>query len=189
MQDHQEPLAEVEIKIRISAEEFARLPGTLAALGFVPAGEETLTDHYLDYARSLLGGYDFTRLRVMDGGKYLLTQKHWVRDAGGQAIRLEEERELSAEEANRLLREGTPHTLHKRRWEYRGLIDDHAATVDIDALELMGTEQYFLECEMLVSPDQAAQARADIIAWMRVHLPVSDFREAPSMLELLLAAE
>jgi len=183
---HREATAEAEIKIRLGVEEFARLPGVLVELGFAPAGEETLTDYYLDYARSPLGGYDFTRLREIDGGKYLITQKHWTRDTEGQAIRLEEERELSPEEAERLLRESTPRTLRKRRREYRGQIGGHPATIDIDALELSGTEQYFLECEMLVTPELAAQARADITAWMRAHLPVGDFNEAPSMLELLL---
>jgi len=184
--NHGEKTAEAEIKIRLNAGEFARLPGALAELGFAPAGEETLTDYYLDYSRSPHGGYDFTRLREIDGGKFLLTRKNWIRDTAGQAIRLEEERELDTEEAERLLRESTARTLHKQRREYRGRIGGQLATIDIDALELAGTGQYFLECEMLVSPDRAAQAREDILAWMRSKLPVSDLTEAPSMLELLL---
>jgi len=183
---HQKATAEAEIKIRLSADEFARLPGALAELGFAPAGEEILTDYYLDFAPSPLGGYDFTRLREIDGGKYLLTQKHWVRDAGGQAVRMEEEREVDVEEAERLLRESTPRILRKRRREYHGLIGARTAAIDIDELELAGKEQYFLECEMLVPRDEAARAREEIIDWMRAHLPVSDFTEAPSMLELLL---
>ena len=181
-------MAEAEVKIRLTAEEFARLPGVLADLGFSPTSVHDLTDHYLDYTRSSPGGYDLTRLRAA-GDTWLLTEKHWVRDAGGQAVRLEDEREITAAEAANLLREATPATLKKRRWEYHGPLAGSTAAIALDRLVLSGRTLYFLECELLVPRDQAAQARENILTWMHAHLPVHDYNEAPSMLELLLAHE
>jgi len=53
---------------------------------------------------------------------------------------------------------------------------------------LAGVEQYSLECEPLVPRDKEAHAHEEIISWTRAYLPVSEFTEAPSMLELLLAS-
>lgn len=88
------PLAEAEVKVRLTTEEYAALPAALAALGFTPAGAGALTDYYLDFAKSPLRGYDFTRLRF-ENGAYALTVKRWATGAGGAPIRLEEEREIA----------------------------------------------------------------------------------------------
>ncbi len=182
----QMPLAEVEIKIRLSAEEFARMPAVLPALAFSFSAESALTDYYLHYARGARGGYDFTRLRAR-GGTFLLTRKQWTTDAQGHPVRLEEEHAVSAAEAKRLLAAAPGALLlRKHRWDYRGCIDRHAATISLDALELRGETRYFLECEVIIAPAEAAAARERLRAWMRDHLPAGDQTEAPSMLELLL---
>jgi len=190
MQYHpQMPTAEAEVKIRLSADEFRRLPAVLEHLGFRRAGEEALTDYYLEYARSSHGSYDFVRLRAQGDDHYLLTQKRWMTDAQGHQVRAEEERDISAEEAA-ALRAHHPQApvLRKTRTDFRGQLAGKTGTVSLDALELNGAPHYFLEAELLVPVEEGAAAREAIYAWMREQLPVQDFNEAPSMLELLLEA-
>ena len=182
------PLAEAELKIRLSAEDFTRLPAMLAVCGFTRKGEEALTDTYLAYHRARRGGYDFFRLREQ-GGAFRLTRKQWTSDARGHAVRTEDERDLTAAEAERL-RAASPEApvLHKRRTDFHGTIGGQPAVVSLDALDLGGATHYFLEAERRVPVAQAEAARARIRAWLR-DLLGRDVEEASSMLELLLAAQ
>ncbi len=183
------PLAEAEYKIRLTAEEFAAMPAALVALGFTPAGDRALRDDYLDYRPSPVGGWDYTRLRTADGDRYVLAEKRWTVDAHGHPVRLEEERTVTREEAEAALRQATIiRTLQKRRWTYHGTLDGRDAEIVLDALEMRGTTEYFLECELRVPPEEFTQTRRRIVAWMGAHLPAGDFSQAPSMLQMLLSS-
>ena len=183
------PVAEAEVKIRLTAEEFQQLPAVLVRLGFTRAREEELTDYYQEYARSPDGGYDFIRLRTKGDDRYLLTQKRWVIDAQGNAVRTEAEREIGADEfaAMRAQHPRAP-VLHKTRVDFHGKIAGQSGTISLDALELNGARHYFLEAELLVPVEEGEQARKAIRDWMLVQLPGCDLTEAPSMLELLLGS-
>lgn len=185
----QPSVAEAEVKIALTAEESARLPGLLARLSFLPVGEEALTDYYLSYAVSPHGGWDFIRLRQVNAGTYLFTEKRWSHDSQGRAIRLETEYLLPAEEFSDRLAAGTPLMLQKTRVTFAGRIGTNEAHIVLDRLELHSRQYHFLECEMLTAPDGAADAREEILAWMRRHLALgAELHEAASMLELLLSA-
>lgn len=180
-------LAEAEVKYEISAEEFRQMPAVLRELGFTWWKDEALTDYYLYYATSPVRGYDYTRVREVDG-ELTLTRKAWEPDLQGHPVRLEEERALSRAEFTELLATaGDAPVLRKHRTSYRGTIDDDAATVVLDTLHRDATVHYYLECEMLVPPEHAHDARTRLAAWVHATLPVSSDHEAPSMLELLLA--
>ena len=179
------PRAEAEVKIALSAEEYARLPARLLALGFLPRAATALTDYYLHYAPES-GGWNFLRLRVQDGARYLLTRKEWVRDARGQATRMEEEHPIPAEEAQRMLAE-TPDALklEKERHEFTGTIEHESASIVLDQLLLGDHPYYFLECEVMTTRDRAQQVRETLFTWMCATLEVQATTEAKSMLELI----
>jgi adenylate cyclase class IV len=180
--------AEAEVKIALRAEEYDRLPTRLQALGFQPAGNSALVDYYVRYAPSASGGWNFLRLRVQDGATYLLTRKEWVRDAQGHAVRLEEEHPVPAAEAQRLLAETpTALKLEKDRREFIGDIQHESATIVLDHLLLGGQPHYFLECEVMTTPERAQQVRDTLFTWMRATLDVQATTEAMSMLELIRA--
>lgn len=182
-------MAEAELKIRLTEAEFTAMPGVLTALSFTPTGEGTLRDDYLDFVPAPTGGWDYTRLRTKNGVKGVVTEKRWVTNAQGQPVRLETERPAGLEEMAALLAAaGTVRTLFKRRWTFAGIVAKRQAEVVLDALERNGGVEYFLECEILVTPDEFVHARGLIALWMRKHLPVQDLSLAPSMLEMLLSS-
>jgi adenylate cyclase class IV len=179
-------MAEAEVKIQLSADEFARLPALLQELGFTSGAVEHLTDYYLDYTASPHGGWDYSRLRMIDGARCLFTTKHWILDAAGQNVRLEEERALEQEECDRRLNAATSYlSLAKERWNYHGQLHGQPATVVLDHLRHQRGDLYFLECEVLVPPEQSHQMRQEIWAWIRRYLPVRATTEAMTMLELI----
>jgi len=182
----QKTFAEAEIKVALTEDEFTALPAILRKLGFVPERKIRIIDYYIAYAPSPLGGYDFTRLRVMDGHEHWITEKRWIRDAHEKAIRLEEEYELSAAEFRLRLNKAESYlSLDKQRLSFFGRIEGQDAHAVLDHLVLEDRSYYFLECEVITTPALAADTRQDILQWMREHLPLRDIREAPSMLELL----
>ncbi|HEY3378011.1 MAG TPA: CYTH domain-containing protein [Armatimonadota bacterium] len=181
-------LAEAEIKLALTAAEHAQLPARLEALAFRFDGEETLTDYYLEYARSPYGGsWDFTRLRRRDGARYLLTKKRWASGTGAQPVRLEDETAVDADTAGKMLDAATaPPTLTKRRQTYKGRIADRDASIALDQLQLGDATRYFLECEVMTSAEDAAAVRETLKAWVRAQLCIAATEEAPSMLDQLL---
>jgi adenylate cyclase class IV len=182
-----EPVAEAEIKLEITAEAFAAIARAVEAHGFTATGEEEIVDHYLAYQASEIAGFEFTRLRVVDGRSYLLTEKRWTRDAEGHPVRLEEERPLSPIEFGRLLPpDRVVPCLAKRRRNFRGMIDDLPAVISLDRLELPGRTRHFVECEVLTTPERSRETRERLVAWARANLPVGSAPEAPSMLQLVL---
>ena len=186
----QQTFAEAEIKVALTEDEFAALPAILRKLAFVPERKARIIDYYIAYAPSSLGGYDFTRLRVVDGHEHLITEKRWIHDAHGQSIRLEEEYELSAAEFRLRLNKAESYlSLDKQRLSFFGRIEGQDAHAVLDHLVLDNRAYYFLECEVITTPALAADTRQDILQWMREHLPLRDIREAPSMLELLKSAQ
>ena len=187
-EDLVQPVAEAEVKLQLRDDnEYHQVFATLQQLAFTPLGRESLTDDYLEYARSEYGGYNFTRLRRPQGGSVLLTRKQWVLDAHGEAVRMEEEREIDEASASRLLHEHPGALrLQKERVTLTGVIPPYQATVVLDRLCLRGADYYFLECEVLTSRDAAQQTRQQLLQWARATLPITAVEEAPSMLEWLL---
>lgn len=180
------PLAEAEVKYALSAEEFRTLPVALERLAFTPGPVSRLTDNYLHYEPSARGGWDYTRLRLIEDKGYRLTRKQWTRDAQGQPVRLEEEHAINAKEAQRLLAEASaPVTLVKTRREFFGALGTHHVTVALDDLLLGDSHRYFLECEVMTAPEQAQAMRAELTAWIHAALPVKAREEAPTMLEIV----
>jgi hypothetical protein len=183
-------VAEAEVKLEVGAEAFAALPGQLQALGLRAGEEERIVDRYLWFRASPNGGFDFRRAREIDGRSFVLTEKRWALDAAGRPVRLEDERLLSPAEFGQLIQEAPScPSLRKRRWDFRGRVDGLSAVVSLDRLELRGQTRWFLECEVLSPPELAADTRERLLSWLRASLPLADATEAPTMLELLLAAE
>jgi hypothetical protein len=181
-------VVEVELKVEVPPTLVAELPLSLQALGWVPEGCEAITDYYLEFTPSPLGGYDFVRVRTVNGA-YQWTRKRWAPDPSGASMRLEEEHALTPLAFQAAVDgAGTALQLVKVRRPFAGRIDAWAATIVLDTLTLGGPPRTFLECEILTTPPQAAAARLAIQAWVRAHLPGLPLTEAPSMLALLLGA-
>ncbi len=182
------PLAEAEVKIALSADEYQRLPERVLTLGFQSRGSSALIDYYLHYTHSESGGWDFLRLRVQDGATYWLTRKEWVRDARGQAVRMEEEHAIPTAQAAHLLSEN-PNALQlqKSRREFSGEIAGEPASIVLDALQLGEQLHYFIECEVMTSAERAQQVRDSLLYWIHATLDIASTTEAKSMLELIQA--
>ena len=180
--------AEAEVKVEISRSEYARLQRRLAKLGFAPLAPQQITDYYLSRRRSRSGGWDFVRLRHVEGRGWWLTRKTWVGTADGGWVREErEERVLRARGLQ--MAEAVPerNVLRKTRLNFRGVAEGLRATASLDGVHLGENRRYFLECEVRALAAAYAETRANIRRWQKVSLHLSDRPEAPSMLELLLA--
>jgi len=181
--------AEAEVKVALTNAEYASIPNCLLALGFTLQHAKDLTDYYLSREWSADGGWDYRRLRDTGGETCILTEKRWITDAAGHLVRLEAEEELPRVACTPLITDASPAlTLRKHRDSYIGAIDGAPATIVLDALTLVDQVSYYLECEILTSPEQATEARVRIRTWLTDALALGDRPEAPSMLELLLGA-
>lgn len=187
---NKDSVAEAEVKFQLNDAEYLPLIKQLDRLGFYPAPDEYLTDYYLDFARSAFASYDFTRLRWPKEGKILLTRKHWVQDAEGNSVRMEDENEIEEQDAVRL-REKNPDArkLIKKRQTFHGTIPPHQASIVIDKLTLKNKIYYFFECEVLTTREESEKTRQQLFQWAITQLPISAREEAPSMLEILLKDE
>jgi hypothetical protein len=179
---------EVEVKRALTASEYAVLPARLTMLGFTSAGERWLCDYYLAFA-VVSPGYDFIRLRRSGAGA-VLTEKHWGRDSTGAPIRLEEEHAISPTEADALLRDHPEaRLLEKKRRTFHGTIAGHDAECVLDRIILNGDASCYIEAEIISTPDDATAVHTLLAHWLTDTLHIPPDRDAPSMLELLLAAE
>jgi adenylate cyclase class IV len=182
-----EDRVEAEVKRALTAAEATAMPARLAALGFTPTGEEAQQDYYLRFTPAERG-YDFTRLRRTADGAWL-TEKRWGRDAAGEAIRLEAERAVDPVAAAALLRDYPEALLlEKTRRIFTGTVAGHAVTCDLDRVTLRGATTHYIEAEIITPAAHAHSLRTLLAVWLADTLDIPADRDAPSMLELLLAA-
>ncbi|MEI7832645.1 MAG: hypothetical protein WCJ56_05565, partial [bacterium] len=74
------------------------------------------------------------------------------------------------------------------RLDFRGGSSQIPMTISLDRLELNKRIRYFIEVEMIVPPEIAADAHDSIMAWMKNELRLNAETEAPSMLQLLISS-
>jgi len=181
-------VAEAEVKLEISEEEFRRLPETLLPLHFRQEDNYSIVDYYLDYELAGNGGYNFTRVRETTMG-FKITDKAWKQDSAGRWIRIEDESILDSSSAKSMI-SAIPENriIRKNRLDFRGGSSQIPMTISLDRLELNKRIRYFIEVEMIVPPEIAADAHDSIMAWMKNELRLNAETEAPSMLQLLISS-
>lgn len=183
-------VAEVEVKFQVMSAEYIHLLVKIRQLRFRQAPDEYLTDYYLDFARSAVAGYDFTRLRWPEDGAILLTHKKWVKDDDGNPVRIEDESTIEKADAQRLLKKNPRvRKLEKKRLTFHGTIPPHVATIVLDQLSLRYDNYCFIECEVLTTLEKAENIRQQLFDWVIINLPIAARQEAPSMLEIILQDE
>ena len=74
---------ESEVKIQLTKNEFIKISKKILEKDFSLASSNKINDYYLDKSRSRYGGWDFNRLRSIDGSKYVFTNKKWLLDQDG----------------------------------------------------------------------------------------------------------
>ena len=181
-------VAEAEVKLEISEEEFRRLPETLLPLHFRQEDNYSIVDYYLDYELAGNGGYNFTRVRETTVG-FKITDKVWRQDSAGRWIRIEDESTLDSSSAKSMI-SAVPENriIRKNRLDFRGGSSQIPMTISLDRLELNKRIRYFIEVEMIVPPEIAADAHDSIMGWMKNELRLNAETEAPSMLQLLISS-
>lgn len=181
-------VAEAEVKMELTQEEFRRMPETLLALNFHQDDNYSIVDYYLDYEMSGNGGYNFSRVRETTSG-FTITEKHWKQDNDGRRIRIEDESMLDSQSAQTMI-SAVPgnHIIRKERTDFRGGSSQIPMTISLDQLEISKRTRFFIEVEMIVPPEIAAAAHDSIMVWMKKELHLEAETEAPSMLQLLLTS-
>jgi len=180
--------AEAEVKYQIPVEKIAEIKQKLLKYGFVQESESHLIDIYIKIDKSELGGWNFARVRKYDDGKLFLTNKRWTGKSKESKVRQEEERTISEQELEELVRgkHGLV-TLEKDRTEFQGQIEGRDTTIEIDKLHVGNKNYCFLECERLVSKEQSATTRQELAEWVRENIDNTLTEEAPSMLEFAMS--
>lgn len=178
--------AEAEVKYEINEDVATNLDKILKTKGFNLISQNFLRDYYLSKNKSELGGWDFTRLRKYDDGKTILTQKEWKSDAKGNKVRIEQEKEISVNEFEKLLAQTpTIELIEKNRKEYRGKVNDCELTIDFDKLSFNDKNYYFVEVERIVDIEDSSKVRAELSEWVKSNIDSSLDEEALSMLDFI----
>lgn len=179
---------EAEVKLSMTEAERGPVVARLIELGFREVGAVEQIDYYVEHESSDLGGMNFSRLRN-ESGVYTWNRKRHALDANGAKVRLEEARDLSAEEFNALLSQAPaePIIIRKQRDNYMGFIEEWPTTVSLDVVVLGGETKYFIEVEVMTDVEHGAEVRTLCKTWAREVLGITGL-ESVGYLKQYLAA-
>lgn len=179
--------AEAEVKFKLLKKEFNDLPEILHKKGYKLKSRESLVDYFVKREKSKHKGWDFTRIRVVDGDKFILTEKKWVLDNNNNPVRLEDEKFISDNDFKKIGSKNKKMlSVSKERINFRGEISNNKATVSMDNLKINNKNYYFLEAEVITVPSKSAEIRDSIKRWVIKELRVKNTKEAPSILDFVL---
>lgn len=176
---------ETEVKYKIRATDVAEIIIRAKDEGFVASESEAIRDCFLSIAPSPHGGWDFVRLRSVDGLTFCRTEKRWIADTAGRRIRLEKEREIAESTFKRLSRKRMGVEIRKERTNLKGRAFGRKITVSIDAVTVGGKTYHFIEGEAITDVESSHSVRAEIQSWLHRTLGVRAKKEAPSMLDFI----
>ena len=171
---------ESEVKIQLTKDEFSKISKKIIEKGFSLVSSNKISDYYLKKLQSKHGGWDFDRLRSVDDSKYIFTNKEWSLDQNGYKVRNEDEKEVSIQEFQKLIKNYSV-LINKNRTNYKGLLFNKPATISLDELHV-NQNYYFIECEIMTDIKDASIIRKKIFQWMKDELKLKDKKEALSML-------
>lgn len=180
-------MAEVEIKIELPAMLYKRISAILLNNGFVFESIEEQIDYYLDFEKNA-DGYNFKRLRIINGKKAFITEKRW-QNQDGDKIRVESEFEINNDEKDSLIAGNVQHIAKKCRVNYTGIYDGYEMHISEDTLFLRKSIKHLLECEILTSIEDAKKAKSIIIKWFSDVLDMNELIISPSILEQIMEDE
>ncbi len=182
MKDH----IETEMKLELSAKEYANCVEILSTLGYPLSKESSLDDHYFHFKKFDEKGWNFTRIRVYNGTDYEKTEKTWYVDEHGERMRREVEVISTVDELTRLQREGTHLSLHKIRRDFAGTLFAYPCVFSLDDLTFSNGHRYFIECEIEVPEKVSNSIREELKQWMLTNLNLTERQEAIGMMRLAL---
>lgn len=176
---------ETEVKYKIRASDVPRIVDRAKRAGFAASRSEAVRDCFLSINPSPHGGWDFVRLRDVDGRAFYRTEKLWICDKGGRRVRQEIERSLTAPYFKRLTKKKMGVEIQKDRTNLRGRIGGRKITLSIDAVAVNGKIYHFIEGEAITDVESSHAIREEIKAWLHDTLEINTTREAPGMLDFI----
>ncbi len=181
-----ENIAEVEIKIELSESQYRHISPILLSNGFLFDSVEEQTDYYLVFEKAD-NGYNFKRLRLIEGTpNALLTEKSWI-IADSEKIRIENESEILNNEAKLLISESQVEYIAKKmRFNYNGNYQGYNLNICEDILFLKNSKKHLLECEIITTVSDAKKAKDIIFSWFKDVLSIEDVVISPSILEMII---
>lgn len=185
---------EAEVKYQISESDYAEFPELMLQFGFTDIGIAQQEDTYVSYEPSVLGGFDFERIRktVSDVGQvgYSWDRKYSAKDDAGKKVRLEDSRVTSQNEYSESLALASADcpVVYKKRRNFTGLVGDWPATVSLDQVNFGSGEEYFIEAEVITDPQHGREVRKLCKEWLSHALGIDTTQEAPGYLKQYFAS-
>ena len=177
-------IVEAEVKFLISKNKYKSLLLLLDKKIIKTRKEEYIEDYFKNIKKTKLG-WSFKRWRLIDGKKFLITEKKWSIDKKGNKVRLEDEHEITKASFNKSISKGIKAKLSKKRSDYSLVISGLKATISLDHLIVKNNSSYFIECEVMTSINKSFEVRNVLTKWLEKELHINIKGEAPSMLDLL----